>query len=215
MYYPDVGFRVVRCEAGVHPRDGREPLQAPAARSPLRGSSALGSPPRRTGPAEVITALPIGPDADATDACWRGNPRRTGEYPTRGVPKLGGLSWKFFTGGKVRSGPVVFDGVAYVGSDGGHFHAIDVDTGKERWKIAVPGGVRSSACVASGMVYFGGNDGKLYAADAKTGETAWTVQSRGYLSSAPWRPAACCSCPDRSASIRRRANRCGDLAGRD
>lgn len=163
MYFPDHGFRVMRQEPGTSQELVQRRRQVPSA--------------DQVAPVPWVDV--------ATDACWRGNLRRTGEYETQGVPNLGGLKWKFPTGGKVRSEPVAFDGVVYIGSDGGNFHAVDVATGKEVWKIAVEGGVRSSACVAGGTVYFGGNDGKLYAADATTGEITWTVEGRRYLASSP------------------------------
>jgi len=185
MYYPDVGFRVVRCAAGTHPLDGKEPLaeKRPAqARRLLPTSRTTGTIrlASQTAAAEGVTAPDIG-----TDACWRGNLRRTGEHDTLGVASLGGVLWEFDSGGKVRSGPLLFDGSVYVGSYGGHFHAIDAATGGQRWSVAVPGGVFSSACIADGIVYFGGNDGKLYAVDADDGRIVWTAQAKGVLSTSP------------------------------
>ena len=161
--YADLGFRVVRCKAGTHPRDGLETLDE----------------------------WPAVFDCDARNydpldgAAFRSSLRRDGVYKTRGVPELKGVKWKFPTGGPVRSSPVVVDGVAYVGSDGGHFHAIDADSGKEKWRVAVKGGVVSSACVADGVVYFGGNDGHLYAVDARSGDVKWKAKGKGRLTSSP------------------------------
>jgi outer membrane protein assembly factor BamB len=101
------------------------------------------------------------------------------------VTQLGGVKWKLDTGGPVRSSPVVVDGLVYVGSNGGHFHAVDADTGKSKWRIPVKGGVLSSACVADGTVYFGGNDGRLYAADARTGQVKWTAKGRRRMTTSP------------------------------
>jgi len=161
-YYPDVGFRVVRCEAGTHPRDGLEELP------------------------EWPKVVEI--DMDEYDplegAAFRGNLRRDGVLKTRGVPKLTGVKWTFDAGGPVRSSPVVVDGTVYVGGPTG-FHALDAADGNEKWKVDVGGGVVSSACVSDGMVYFGGNNGILFAVDAATGELAWRARGRGPLSSSP------------------------------
>ena len=118
-------------------------------------------------------------------AAWRGNLCRTGVHQTAGVPKLTGVKWTFNAGSPVRSSPVIFDGVVYVGSEGAGFHAIDAATGKARWHLAVKGGVTSSACVADGVVTFGGNDGKLYAVAAGTGKVRWAATGRGRITTSP------------------------------
>jgi len=161
--YADLGFRVVRCNAGTHPRDGLEPME------------------------DWPVVLKLDPkDYDPLEgAAFRGNLLRTGVHQTKGVPKLGGVKWKLPTGGPVRSSPVVVGGVVYVGSSGGHFHAIDAASGKEKWKVTVKGGSISSACVAEGVCYFGGNDGKLYAVDAQTGEVKWTAAGKGRITTSP------------------------------
>ncbi len=161
-YYPDVGFRVVRCEAGTHPRDGLEPL------------------------AEWPTVIEIDPaDYDPLQgAAWRGNLLRAGTFETRGVRRLKGPKWKFETGGPVESSPVVTGGVLYVGSHDG-FYALDAGTGEQKWKVDVRGGVKSSACVAGGTAFFGGNDGKLCAVDAAGGEVRWTAQGNEALTTSP------------------------------
>jgi len=171
FYYPDLGFRVVRCTAGTHPRDGKEPLDSWPTVVQFDRSN--------------FDPLQAG-DPKSKGTLWRGNLARTGEHLTAGVAKLRGLKWKFQADGPVFSSPVAFDGLVYVGAEGGHFYAFDAETGKEVWKLAIPGGSRSSACVAGGVAYFCGNDGKLYAADAKTGKLKWSVAAaKGPLTGSP------------------------------
>ncbi len=148
--YPEIGFRVLRCEAGTHPADGVETVEIILN--------------------DVDTSVP--PDLLAR-ATFRGGLHRTGVYDTKGLPELGGLKWKFQTGGPVKSSPAVVDGVVYVGSDDGHLHALDGETGGEVWKFKAGGPVHSSGTVANGRVYFGSNRGLLYALDARSGEPAW------------------------------------------
>jgi eukaryotic-like serine/threonine-protein kinase len=76
----------------------------------------------------------------------------------------GKLSWKFETGGAVRSGPSIGGKVVYVGSEDGCLYAIDVATGKEKWKFATGAKItHSSPWVGNGVVYIGSYDGFVYA----------------------------------------------------
>jgi len=147
--YPDVGFRVVRCEAGTHPRDGVETQQR--------------------------VALDVDPQAlDMLQGrIWRANVMRNGVFEAPGLPRLRGEKWRFQADGPVRSSPVAVDGAVYVGSDDGRFYAVAAADGAPLWELEVPGGVESSACVAGGVVYFHGNDSRLYAVDARSGELRW------------------------------------------
>ncbi len=161
--YADLSFRVVRCKAGTHPRDGLEKMED----RPV-----------------VLKIDPAGYDR-LEGAAYRGSLLRTGVHETRGPARAPGVKWAFDTGGRVRSSPVMVKGVVYVGSDGGHFHAIDAATGAEQWRLPVRGGVTGSACLSGGAVYFGGNDGRLYAVDAATGQVRWKAAGRGAMATSP------------------------------
>ena len=154
--YPEIGFRVVRCEKDTHVVDGVEKVEVVLN--------------------DVDLTAPVDPLEGAT---FRGNLQRTGSYNDKGVPALTGEKWRFKTDGPVRSSPVVVDGLAYVGSDDGFFYAIEVATGKEAWQFKTRGAVQSSATVKGGSVYFGANDGRLYALDAKSGELCWKLTVPG------------------------------------
>jgi len=173
FYYPDVGFRVARCDAGTHPRDGLEKMK------------------------EDVIVVQIPPEKlkgldPMQDKVYRGNLARTGVFQTTGVAKLKGAKWTFAAGAPVRSSPVVVDGVVYVGSGlteagkddktrrtiDGALHAIDATTGGELWKFPIKGGVESTVAVADGKVFFPGNDERFYALDTETGEKLWTARGR-------------------------------------
>ncbi len=155
-YMPDYGFRVVRCEAGVHPPDGEYPIEIP-----------------------ILLTFDEKDYDELAGATHRNSLRRDGIFPTAGVAELKGVKWKTDLGGPIKSSPVVTGGVVYIGGPGG-FHALDAKTGQQRWHIPVNnGGVESSACIAKGAVYFTGMDGKVYAADAETGQLKWRTQPRG------------------------------------
>jgi hypothetical protein len=57
-------------------------------------------------------------------AMFRANLERTGFYKSKDVFQISGLKWKFKTGGKVHSSPVVADGVVYFGSYDGYLYAL-------------------------------------------------------------------------------------------
>ncbi len=104
---------------------------------------------------------------------FRGNAAHTGVYGTAGPRELKGVKWAFKTGGPVVGSPTVVDGVAYVGSDDLHLHAVDTATGREKWKFKTGGIVRSTPAVADGLVYFGSYDGVFHALETATGAEKW------------------------------------------
>ena len=145
---PTHGFRIVRCEAGVHPEKEKF---------------------------ELKTVLDIDPEEfdPLVGRVFRGDLKRTGFHRGGAPRELHGVKWKFETDGKVRSSPVVVDGVLYVGSDDGQVYALDAETGGERWKFETHGPVAGSAALADGLIYIGSDDSHLYALDAETGEMKW------------------------------------------
>ena len=160
--YPDLGFRVVRSEAGVHVRNGMEEL------------------------APIPVVLEFDPeDYDPlVGSAYRGSLRRDGVFDTLGVIADPKEKWRVELGGPVKSSPVVVDGTVYIGGADA-FHALDAATGEARWQIPVKGGAASSACVAGVVVYFGGNDGRLYAAEAATGDVKWQAGMRSPVTESP------------------------------
>jgi len=166
--WPDTGFRVVRCKTGTYPRGGMaedfvvsdfKPLDLNRKRPEPQSDKKYGYDPLQ-------------------GQCYRGNLMRNGIHTTSGLKKLGGIKWKFKTGDKVRSSPVVYDGVCYVGSLDGNFYAIDAITGEQKWVVKTGGPVYSSACVYEGEVFFGSDDGYLYSANCKTGEVRWKIKQK-------------------------------------
>lgn len=154
--YPEIGFRVVCCNAGTHPKDGVE--------------------------REDTVFL----DVDTTQtpdllpgATYRWDLARSGVFPVTGVRDLKGVRWAFETGGAIMSSPVAHGGKVYVGSDDGFFYAVDEKTGKQAWRFGIGKPVRSSATIADGVVYFGAENGRLYAVDAGTGDEKWAFTVRG------------------------------------
>jgi eukaryotic-like serine/threonine-protein kinase len=110
---------------------------------------------------------------------FRGNPQHTGVFDTAGVTKLGGMKWKFHTGGMLIGSPAVVGGRVYFGSDDGNFYAVDAESGAQKWKFEARSRIPSTPAVAGGIVYFGVYSGSFIALDASTGALKWKFKTGG------------------------------------
>jgi outer membrane protein assembly factor BamB len=154
------GFRVVRCDAGAHPEEDK---------------------------LELKTVLPI--DAKRFDPLQgrvaRANLYRNGVFAATGLPEFHGVAWSFKTGGPVRSGPVVADGLVVFGSDNGSVYALAAQSGALKWTFKTEGPVRASVAVAGGTVYASSLDKHCYALDATNGGVRWKFKGRSPGTTAP------------------------------
>ena len=107
------------------------------------------------------------------------SPSHTGVYGADDNTSLVDLKWKFKTGGKVFSSPVVYNNTLYIGSEDHNLYAIDKMTGKLLWKFHTNGAVHSSTAVYKGTAYFGSYDGFYYAVNAATGKLKWKFKTGG------------------------------------
>jgi len=89
------------------------------------------------------------------------------------------IKWKFPTGDRIVSSPVIQDKTLYFGGDDGSVYAVDAETGRQIWKRATGGPVSSTPAVANGIVYVGSYDGKFYALDAHAGALKWKFATDG------------------------------------
>ncbi len=106
------------------------------------------------------------------------SPAHTGAYTTDDHALLGNVKWKFKTGGKVFSSPVVYNNVVYVGSEDHYLYAIN-NNGKLLWKFHTGGAVHTSPAVNKNLVYFGSYDAFYYAVNANTGKLRWKFKTGG------------------------------------
>ncbi|MEM6295674.1 MAG: PQQ-binding-like beta-propeller repeat protein [Myxococcota bacterium] len=94
--------------------------------------------------------------------------------------------WRYPTDGKVRTVPVVAEGVVYIANSRDQVFALDQRTGAWRWQYEQPlqtdftvsgyaglAYVPSSDGVGTGVVYTGFGNGKVVAIDAASGEALW------------------------------------------
>lgn len=96
--------------------------------------------------------------------------------------------------------PASAQGVLYIGSTDGKFHALDLAKGQELWNVS-PGdpigppssadsvppskSIRSTAAVRDGRVFIGTADGLVKALRAENGSTLWSFRTGGRVDSSP------------------------------
>jgi len=76
----------------------------------------------------------------------------------------------------ISGGPVVDQGVVFVGSLDTHIQALDLATGRLRWRFRTLGPVTTPVVVAPSHVFVAGPDGYVYSVRRKTGKLQWRVE---------------------------------------
>ena len=126
----------------------------------------------------LLAALTLPATSSAQTAMFRNGPEHLGVYDSPS-PTLQTLAWKFKTGGRVISSPLVVGDVVYVGSTDGSLYAVNKADGTQRWKFDSRGPISSSPAFHAGTVYILSMDGLVYAVDAETGKSRWTFATKG------------------------------------
>ncbi|MCX6877487.1 MAG: PQQ-binding-like beta-propeller repeat protein [Verrucomicrobia bacterium] len=79
------------------------------------------------------------------------------------VDRLSGkLLWKFKTGGRVESAPLVFDDAVVFGSSDGRLYAVDKLDGRELWRLDLGEDLAVAPAFAAGRLVIGGGEGSLF-----------------------------------------------------
>ncbi len=81
--------------------------------------------------------------------------------------------------------PVLADGVLFVGSGDGSFHAVNAGSGERMWRISVKEKVRSTALVLGPNVVFGTWGGELRMVERASGREVWVKDLKAPVTSAP------------------------------
>ncbi|MGB9476076.1 MAG: PQQ-binding-like beta-propeller repeat protein [Candidatus Udaeobacter sp.] len=110
---------------------------------------------------------------------FRGDPAHSGVYSGEGPRQFHRVKWKFATGNRIVSSPVIENKKIYFGSDDGNVYAIDAESGRQIWKRSTRGPVPSTPAVAGGIVYVASYDGNFYALNADTGALKWKFATGG------------------------------------
>src|SRR6188768_2247789 len=128
-------------------------------------------------PLFLLAAAAASPAAAQT-TMFRGTPDHLGNF-AGAAPTLQTLAWKFKTGGRVISSPLVVGDVVYAGSTDGSLYAVNKADGTQRWKFDSRGPISSSPAFHAGTIYILSMDGLVYAVDAETGKSRWTFATKG------------------------------------
>ncbi|MGB1288471.1 MAG: PQQ-binding-like beta-propeller repeat protein, partial [Aggregatilineales bacterium] len=93
--------------------------------------------------------------------------------------------WFFKTEDGIRSSPVAFDNIAFVGSYDTNMWAIDLEKGDFIWKYPTEGGIASSPIIdrQNRRVLFGSDDFTYSALNYKTGTLDWTFRTKSKIRS--------------------------------
>ena len=110
---------------------------------------------------------------------FRGDPNHSGLFSGPEPRQFHRVKWKFPTGNRIVSSPVIQGKTIYFGSDDCNIYAVDAESGRQMWKHATKGAVSSTPAVANGVVYATSYDGKLYALNSETGTTKWKFATEG------------------------------------
>ena len=110
---------------------------------------------------------------------FRGNPAHTGAYAGPAPRQFHRVKWKFATGNRVISSPVISGKALYFGGDDGNVYAVDSETGGQIWKTKTRGPVPATPAVVNGTLYIGSYDGNFYALNADTGALKWKFATGG------------------------------------
>jgi outer membrane protein assembly factor BamB len=96
-----------------------------------------------------------------------------GEVPVPDAPTGPGPRWRTKLGAPIYAGAAVRDGIAYVGSTGGVFHAVRIADGGLAWTFDAGRPMYGEALATAGSVYFVCDNGFLYKLDRGTGHETW------------------------------------------
>lgn len=91
--------------------------------------------------------------------------------------------WKFRAEDEIRSSPITFRDLAFVGAYDTNVYALNLASGEFVWKFPTHGGIASSPIVdaANRLVMFGSEDKSFYAVDYRNGRLSWSYTTQGRI----------------------------------
>jgi len=95
------------------------------------------------------------------------------------------MLWDFASEDEIRSSPIVYKGVVYIGSYDSNLYALNAKSGEFLWKAATENGISSSPCASENMVFVGSEDHILYAFDTIRGRKVWEFRTNAPIRSSP------------------------------
>lgn len=94
------------------------------------------------------------------------------------------LRWRYETGGRVSSSPVLIDGQLLIGSRDGSLRSLDPSSGSLQWRFETDGGIIAGPASRNGLVFVGSEDIRLYAVDLD-GNERWSFETENAVISTP------------------------------
>jgi eukaryotic-like serine/threonine-protein kinase len=114
---------------------------------------------------------------------YRGDSARTGVMPGPAPSGRPDLLWRFQARGAIESSVVVVGSAAFLASEDGTVHAIDLRTGAERWAVDVGSPIGSASPLAvSGVLVIADLGGTVRALDPGSGAERWRARLDGPVS---------------------------------
>ena len=95
------------------------------------------------------------------------------EPPMPAVSAGPGPKWQTKLATPIYARAALRDGVVYVGTSGGEFHAIDMKDGSFKWTYSAGRGVYGEALATNDAIYFVCDNGYLFKLDRATGKEIW------------------------------------------
>ena len=136
------------------------------------------------GPASTPSAVPTSP-ASGDVTTYRGDAGRTGVMEGPGPTGSPGVAWQFQAGAPIGSSPAVVGERAFLLSNDGVVHALDLATGTVIWAANLGATTGSaSPLVVAGLVVIGDSSGVVHALDTESGAKRWSRQVDGPIDGA-------------------------------
>ena len=102
---------------------------------------------------------------------------RTDTLPTESLPPNVATSpeprWQIRLGGQAYASPTLATGIAYIGSSGGVFHAVNINDGSLRWTFTAGKPIYGQATLDDSAVYFVCDNGFLFKLARDDGKEIW------------------------------------------
>ena len=99
--------------------------------------------------------------------------RLPAETPIPELPTGPAPLWQTRLNGQVYAAPIVADDVAYIGTTGGAFYAVETKKGAITWAFGAGAPIFGAAAIDGGAVYFACDNGFLYKLDRASGKETW------------------------------------------
>lgn len=95
------------------------------------------------------------------------------------------LLWSFQCEEEIRSSPLVYNGLLYIGVYDNNLYALDAENGKFLWKFATQRGICATASSWERLIITASEDGSVYALNAQSGRPLWSARTGGPVRSTP------------------------------